>query len=146
MKLPLNTTKRGLDTSSDVYHIVLEYMQTGMKKFTSFTNDWKMYEDQTEKEFRSLKSLNPTELTITIEPSKLKSIRKHKDKGTGKHYTPDLPKPQKKQNQKRVCFNASQKEIELVAEYYYDDLRTERSTVGRRCFDESLEWAREATE
>ena len=51
MKLPLNTTKRGLDTSSEVYLLVLEQMREGMKKFTTFTNKWKRREEETDAEF-----------------------------------------------------------------------------------------------
>lgn len=145
-KLPLNTTKRGLDTSSDVYHIVLEYMQDGLKKFTSFTNDWKSREELTEHEFGSLTASKPTEVLKSVEQSQLKSIRKHKDKGTGKFYAPNLPKPQDKERQPRVCFVAGLQEIELVARYYFDDQPIDRTKVGRKCFDESLERAREASE
>jgi hypothetical protein len=145
-KLPLNTTKRGLDTSSDVYHIVLEYMQDGLKKFTSFTNDWKRREDLTKEQFDELVSRKPTEVPQSVDQSQFRTIRKHKDKGTGKFYSPDLPKPPDKQRTPRICFVATKQEIELIANYYFGDPSTDKETVGRRCFDESLERAREASE
>jgi len=63
MKLPLNTTKRGIDTSSELYHIVLDYMRDGLKKFTAFTNAWKRREDETKEGFSSLKTVKPTEVS-----------------------------------------------------------------------------------
>tara|TARA_R110002095_G_scaffold4257_1_gene11508 strand:+ start:758 stop:2197 length:1440 start_codon:yes stop_codon:yes gene_type:complete len=146
MKLPLNTTKRGIDTSSDVYHIVLEFMQDGLKKFTSFTNDWKRREDQTKKDFDSLVSRKPTELLKAVDKSKLNSIRRFKDKGSGQFYSPNLPKPVEKERQARLCFLADKAEIALISEYYFGNSTTDRSDVGRRCFDESLIRAKEAGE
>ena len=55
MKLPLNTTKRGLDASSDIYLIVLDYMREGLKKFTLFTNAWKRREEETDEAFAKLR-------------------------------------------------------------------------------------------
>jgi len=143
MKLPLNTTKRGIDTSSELYHIVLDYMREGLKKFTTFTNAWKRREDETHEGFSSLKSVKPTELSRQIIPEKFTSIRKHTDKGTGKYYSPQLPRPQDRQRERRICFAADQEEIELVAEYYFGDRATERAEVGKKCFSESLERAKE---
>lgn len=142
MKLPLNTTKRGLDTSSDVYHIVLDFMQTGLKKFTSFTNDWKRLEDQTKDDFDTLISSKPINPRKLVDQTKLKTIRRYKDKGSGQVYSPSLPKPPKKEHSSRVCFVADKTDIELVAQYYFGDTSTERSVVGRRAFVESLERAK----
>lgn len=141
MKLPLNTTKRGIDTSSELYHIVLDYMREGLKKFTAFTNTWKRREDETREGFVSLKSVKPTEVSRQVAPEKFTPIRKHTDKGTGKYYSPELPRPQDRQRQKRICFAADQEEIEVVAEYYFGDRNTDRAEVGKKCFSELLERA-----
>ena len=139
MKLPLNTTKRGLDTSSEIYHIVLDYMREGLKKFTSFTNHWKKREEETLSAFSSLHARKPTEVARRVDASKFTENRRQK--GT-RYYSPELPRPEDKQKQRRICFAADQEDIELVAEYYFDDRERERSEVGRRCFDESLKRAK----
>lgn len=143
MKLPLNTTKRGLDTSAEIYPIVLDYMREGLKKFTSFTNLWKRREEETEAAFQELSSCKPSELSGRVKKEKFAVIRKHRDKGSGKKYSPDLPRPKERQPQRRISFAALQDDIETVAEYYFDDRSTDRPEVGKRCFDESLELAKE---
>lgn len=141
-ELPLNTTKRGLDTSSEVYHIVLDYMRDGMKRFTSFTNTWKRREDETKGDFRALRQIRPTEVSQHVVSDKFTEIRKHTGQGTGRYYAPELPKPVERTKTRRVCFSAIDDEIEVVAEYLFDDLHADRNAVGRACFDEVLERAR----
>ena len=144
MKLPLNTTKRGLDTSSDIYHIVLDLMQDGMKKFTSFTNHWKQNEELTSEAFANLKPIKAHEVAATLmDENVFKSVRRLKERGTGMAYAPTLPRPETQERKKRVCFSAEQEEIDLVASYYFDPPNVDRSEVGRRCFDESLKRARD---
>lgn len=41
-KLPLTTTKRGVEASSPLYLHVKNYMRQGLKKFTDYTNHWKV--------------------------------------------------------------------------------------------------------
>jgi len=144
MQLPLTTTKRGLDSSSEVYHIVLDFMQDGMKKFTSFTNHWKKMEEQTEAAFDELIPQDPSDVLAGIDKSKLSPIRRHKDKGSGGVYLPDLPLPSKTERVPRICFNATQAEIDAVKYYYYGDQEVDGSDLGRACFDESLELAKDA--
>jgi hypothetical protein len=143
MKLPLNTTKRGIDTSSEIYLIVLDYMREGLKKFTSFTNLWKRREEETDDAFSKLKKSRPTEVSQRVPANKFSESRKHKDKGSGRYYSPELPKPEDTHPMRRITFAASQEDIELVAEYYFGERDADRSLVGRRCFDESLIEARE---
>lgn len=143
LSLPLNTTKRGLDTSSDIYQIVLDYMRDGLKRFTSFTNTWKRREEETQEEFGKLRKTKPTEVAGNVKRSKFTEVRRLRGKGTARYYSPNLPTPSDRQRKRRISFTAQQEDIELLAEYYFDDRTTDRSDVGRRCFDESLELARE---
>ena len=39
--LPMTTTKRGIDTSSNIYAAVKDRMRQGLKIFTDYTNRWK---------------------------------------------------------------------------------------------------------
>ncbi len=144
LSLPLNTTKRGLDTSSDVYHIVLDYMREGLKKFTSFTNAWKRREEETEEDFSKLHREKPADVAKLVDEEKFTETRKHKGKGSARYYSPDLPKPTKTQKQRRISFSADREDIEIVAEYFFNSREADRSEVGKRCFQESLQRAREA--
>src|SRR5207244_4568296 len=44
--LPVTTTKRGIDAGKDIYTLVRQRMQEGLKHFTKNTNRWKGYEDE----------------------------------------------------------------------------------------------------
>lgn len=144
MELPLNTTKRGLDMSSETYQMVLEFMQDGLKKFTSYTNHWKQKEALTQDDFKELVSLKATEIPsklLTAENSS--AVRKLGDKGSARVYSPDLPRPEVENKKMRICFSAKKEEFEVLADYYFDDKSIDRSELGRRCFDECLETAKQ---
>ena len=144
-KLPLNTTKRGLDTSSEVYLTVLDYMREGLKKFTTFTNWWKRREEETEGQFGSLEQLAPRDvLTVAkrLGTDKFTRVAKANVKD-GRRYSPNLPKPTNREQNARICFAAAIKDIELVAEYYFGDRDVDRADIGKKCFEESLELAKD---
>ena len=145
MKLPLNTTKRGLDMSSEVYLLVLDQMREGLKKFTSFTNKWKRREEETDAEFATLQKVKSIDVATLVSDSEMKPVHKFARQGLGeaKRRSPELPKPPRSTQTRRVCFSAEQSEIELVADYLFGDATTDKSIVARRCFDESLQQAKE---
>jgi hypothetical protein len=144
MNLPLNTTKRGLDTSSDVYLIALDHMREGMKKFISYTNAWKKREEETETQFHDLELAPAIEISKRVVSTGFTEVRRHKSAGSGKYYSPALPKPDDKVTTKRISFSAEEADIKILAEYYYEDESTHRNVVGQRCFEECLHEAVEA--
>lgn len=146
MELPLNTTKRGLNTSSEVYLLVVDQMREGLKKFTSFTNKWKRREAETDAEFENLQQVKSTDVPTLVPDSEMKPVHKFARQGLGnaKRRSPELPKPPSKTQTRRVCFSADQSEIEVVADHFFGDAATDRSVVGRRCFDEALEQAKKS--
>ena len=141
-QLPLNTTKRGIDASSEVYMIVLDYMRTGMKKFTTFTNRWKRREGETGGEFKALQSQQLLSVPQAVKESRFTTIRKHTDRGSGQYYSPNLPEPPERETRRRICFHADQDEIEEVGEFLLGDPAADRPTVGRSCFEDALKRAR----
>ncbi|MCR9202668.1 MAG: ATP-binding protein [Planctomycetaceae bacterium] len=145
LNLPLNTTKRGIDTSSEVYHIILPYMQTGLKKFTAFTNDWKKRPELTKEYFSELKLVPAHKLPAKLlKPNAGSKIRKHQDRGEGRFFAPELPKPARvEQRHRKICFVALRTEIQQVADHYFEDEPT-MEELGRACFDDALEQARES--
>jgi hypothetical protein len=142
-KLPLNTTKRGIDSSSELYQIIREYMQDGLKKFTSFTNKWKAREKETNPAFEKLKSAEATQLADSVPKGEMSQIRKYRDRGTAFVYSPDLPAPEVERTDLRVCFDAPISEYNQVKEYLFGRKNSTTSELGRRCFDEVLEEVRE---
>jgi hypothetical protein len=139
MSLPLNTTKRGLATDSALYQAVIDHMRNGLKYFTSFTNRWKKQEEETTHLFEQLSQRSLPQIVSKVPPQRFAALRSQPGL---RHYAPELPKPEPQQKQRRICFAADQRDVEVVAEFYFDDAQHDRAEVGRRCFDESLKRAR----
>lgn len=141
-KLPLNTTKRGIDTSSPVYLTTLDYMREGMKVFTGFTYTWKRREQETVTKFSKLKSIKSTELIKTYSKDQMTTARRRAADGVIKYFTPNLPRPTDVSTNQRICFSADKSDIETVRQFYFGSGRCERGEIGLRCFTEALELAR----
>lgn len=141
-KLPLNTTKRGLDTSSEIYLFVKNYMMEGMKKFTDFTNWWKTMEAGTTSAFDKMEKIKPEQLKSAIPPDKWQDVRKARQfDGAAKRFSPDLPKPKFKQRGRRISFSRSIADIQIVSKHLFDDPDIDPSEVGALCFDNCLDEA-----
>jgi len=139
-KLPLNTTKRGLDQGTRVYGHVLKYMMEGMKAFIDFTNRWKGQERESIPEFKELTSKDAIEITKSIPENAWKSIRGAEK--TEKRFAPSLPKPPREELKRRIIFYRLKKEIEILGEYYFENRNASPSDVGNHCFEDALEKAR----
>lgn len=144
VNLPLNTTKRGIDMGSDVYHLVLPYMQQGLKKFTAFTNDWKQQVETTTEFFKGLDLAPAHQLAPKLLREGVGSkLRKLQDRGEARHYSPKLPKPNRTtQRTMQLSFSALKTEVKEVASYYFDGDPTPQE-IGKQCFDEALHIVRE---
>ena len=141
LKLPLNTTKRGLDSSSLVYLTVLDLMTEGLKKFTSFTNAWKGREEDTNEAFRASEPQLVTEAVDSLPEGAWSQARKH----GGKKFSPNLPKPKPTSSRRRISFQRSVDEIRRVSRYLFDgDAEVAAKEVGEKCFDSSLAQAKKA--
>lgn len=139
MALPLNTTKRGLATDSALYQAVIDHMRNGLRYFTSFTNRWKKQEEETAHLFEQLSPRSLSQIVASVSPERFGVLRQNAGL---KQYAPDLPKPEPQQKQRRICFAADQRDVETVAEFYFDNAEHDRAEVGKRCFDESLKRAK----
>jgi hypothetical protein len=131
-KLPITTTKRGVDTSNDIYTLVRQKMQEGLRHFTRNTNRWKGFESELKKRF---------EQANLLELSDLKSIEKRitVSKTTyGRQFKPDLPEKVVIKTTRRISFIKKINEIEQVSNYLFDEIR-ETDEVGEACFDRILE-------
>lgn len=136
MNLPLNTTKRGLDTSSKAYLSVFDYMTEGLKIFTDFTNKWKGREEETNSFFDSAVSKKPREIVSAFEDSKYSSVRKIEG---AKKYTPQLPVPEEKNPLRRIVFTRPSEDITTLAIALFDNSKVKPTDVGQRCFDLKLD-------
>jgi hypothetical protein len=138
--LPTTTSKRGIDTSSELFIHVKDKMQEGMKIFTSFTNQWKGNATAA-KAFISKQST----LDVPVLRQKLKEVKFTKVQGglKGEKSTPKLPKPPKeKDDMKKITFSRRETEVSEVSEYLFRDPDKKASRVGEKCFELLLNEAR----
>jgi hypothetical protein len=147
-KLPLTTTKRGIDASSEIYLYVKEYMREGLKIFTAYTNKWKEDIAKERKRINDIEYISSTEVFSDIIPETVwKSPKRRGDKkfSEEKKYVPKLPTPPSKDNTlkpKRITFSRPNQEIQLVSEYLFEDSEHTPSEVGDESFNVILREAK----
>jgi hypothetical protein len=141
-KLPLTTTKRGIEGNSEIYLKVKDRIMEGLKLFTNFTNKWKSREG---KEALSIQSGKSIMMTTSEFSSKIPEHRWIKIRGqentNAKKFIPDLPMPPKNSTERRISFSRPIEEINKIAEFYFEDNTVSPKEVGEKCFDESLKRA-----
>jgi hypothetical protein len=139
-KLPVSTTKRGLDVGSEVYLKVRQACMEGMKLFTDFTNKWKGIEKDAAPYFASTMPMDAkTEVRLAIEQG-----TKVRDIPDAKKFKPKLPMPAKRTATRRISFVRDASEVRTVSLYLFREDDQPASVVGERCFDKTLLEAKNA--
>ncbi len=142
--LPMTTTKRGVDTSSEIYAAVKDHMRKGLKMFTDYTNRWKG-RNESERVFSTAAKSVPIDSLLdtvgNIEASVPVKFRKNKE---AQVFTPTLPTPRVESATRRISFSKDVEEILDVVEYFYMDREHDvtPSQIGEKCFDEILKLTR----
>lgn len=142
-KLPMTTTKRGIDTSSNIYAAVKDRMRQGLKMFTDYTNRWKGRNEGERVYSMAAQSISIGSLVGSKEKvESLEPIKFRLNKG-GYVFNPTLPKPKNDKPYRRISFSRSIEEIEDIIEYLYNDREqnVSPSQVGEKCFELILEKA-----
>jgi hypothetical protein len=134
-KLPITTTKRGIDGNSELYLNVKEYMREGLKLFTDFTNKWKNSSQERAELKGKSASANASSIAELVPKDSWTTV--HKGMG-GHRYKPSLPAPQQTDPLKQMRFSRRRSEIQKVARHLFDDPDVSVSDVGARCFDDVL--------
>lgn len=133
-KLPLTTTKRGVDASSAIYSQMKDLMRDATKSLTSFTNKWKKFPDKLEDIYKSADYIDLDDLrakagSVTMTASrKLPGILK---------FEPTYPLPQQITTSRKVTFTALKTHIERLALHYFDNIEVKPGEVGLKTFDEA---------
>lgn len=146
--LPMTTTKRGIDTSSNIYAVVKDRMRQGLKLFTDYTNRWKG-QNTSERVYSSVaKSIDIDKLVGAKDDIETANSIKFRQNKGGFVYNPDLPKPKSDKPFKRISYSKGTEEILCIIEYLYHDRDhpATPSQVGEKCFDIILEDARRKKE
>ena len=109
-KLPLTTTKKGLDASSTVYRKVLPHMRNGMIKVTSFLKSITGLKEEA-KDYRRM-------ITDTYDKMNIEEIRLYSPEIVGEmSFTPptlDMNKIAEKRNNVRVAYDVNKKTAEVA--------------------------------
>lgn len=139
--LPLNTTKRGIETSSDVYFRLLDYMREGTKQFTDYTNKWKGRLEETKDQFADAEPVPADEVPDAVDTYKNVSNRKlAAEDGKADIFVPELPRPPvEESNLRKIVFSRPAEDISLVAKSLLDDENASPSQVGEACFEKALD-------
>ncbi|WAC11230.1 ATP-binding protein [Dyadobacter pollutisoli] len=136
-KLPLTTTKRGVDGSSHLYLQVKNFMKEGLKKFTDFTNYWKAFANEEKQYSQNAVAKDVFELA-KIEPDK--NWKKLKDRDEWK-LNLDLRRPivQDADPLKQIKYFKKQSEILAIQQVHYAGEAVKPSEIGQFCFEYVLD-------
>lgn len=134
--LPMTTTKRGIDTSSEVYLTVKNYMREAISIFTSYTNRWKA-DLKAEKQISgNAGRVAIAKLLSSAKPEKARAVP---NRPTEFRFKPNLPAPpQTDDGMRLIKFSRPEKEIRRVAKKLFDDPEISRNEVGEKCFELQL--------
>jgi hypothetical protein len=155
-KLPVTTTKRALDASSELWLESLVKMKEGMRVWISYTNDWKNHPRSDQQMY--WRDAQPLPLGKAIEAVALRKTAKKLSVSdvAGKdveviEFNPKksnvLPKPEeKKPSSKRIIFSRPVEEVRAVSKMLFDDPDVNAGTVGDECFTIQLGLAKPSSQ
>lgn len=142
-KLPLTTTKRGVDLSSGVYAEAKRYLARGIKQYTDYTNKWKGRQIEERKHSMKTVKLDVGEMAqedFAFERlySEKPTIPRDSQVAEGKYFAPNLPRPVDFGGYSRISFSEKDSDIREVASYIFEEDEDldipSPSEVGKKCF------------
>lgn len=138
-KLPVTTTKRALDTSSNVWLESLVKMKEGMRIWISYTNQWKNHPRADQSSFWD--DARPMPLSRAIEAVASRALTKKVNDYI--EFNPQkakvLPEPDgKKPSSRKVVFSRPAEEVRLVSKMLFDDPDEKPGIIGEKCFEMQL--------
>lgn len=138
-KLPVKTTKRGIDLDSEIYAQVKDVMRDALKTFTSFTNKWKSDTDERKAMHSTAEAIDIREVAELIPKTLWSNVTRG---AQGKRYVPELPTSSEKNSFAKITFNKDKKEIQEIRNYLEQDEDTSASDIGKLSFELVLNKAR----
>lgn len=147
-KLPVTTTKRALDASSELWLESLVKMKEGMRVWISYTNDWKNHPRSDQQSYWRDAQAVPLGKAVELVASRKVVKKIHvTDAAHGAseivEFNPKknnvLPKPEeKKPSSRKIVFSRPAEEVRLVSRMLFDDPDVKPGTVGDECFSLQL--------
>ncbi len=135
-KLPLTTTKRGIDASSELYLTIKDYMREATKLFTSFTNKWKKYSEDRRALYNKAVPLNVEDLHVTTSKYEMSKVRKLDD---AEKFVPTLPMPRKEKNTVRISYVRPRSEYNKLALAMFETSDVKPQEMGEATFKHAYE-------
>ena len=131
--LPISTTKRDLDTDSDVYRPARNAAMDGLSMCVGFTNKWKGIEEEADD---LLQRKNRVEArTVQLAEEEGRSVRGDE---TGKRYKPELPRPPKGNTRRRIAFSRDADEIKIIREHFFGNDSKKPGEIGIAAWVDTL--------
>lgn len=135
-KLPVTTTKRGIDQNSELYASVKDVMREALKLFTGFTNKWKTQTDERVAIQRAAQSMAIKDAITSVPVEDWTEVRKALK---GKKFVPNLPIPRQEKTHERIVFQRPKVEIQQIRNFLFDPGEMPKaSQVGEAAFDRVL--------
>jgi hypothetical protein len=141
-KLPVTTTKRALDSSSDIWLQTLVKMKEGMRVWINYTNNWKNHprSDQTKYWEKTI----PLSIKSAIETVSKRAGAVKTDGmiefNPQKHKAIPMP-PNKSPSSRRIVFSRPVSEIRTVSNSLFDRDDEKPGIIGDKCFEIILQEA-----
>ena len=145
-KLPLTTTKRGIDANSELFLLIRKYMIEGLKLFTGYTNKWKNDVARGKENIERTSSYEPIEIVKkiknTIPESRWKNVG---SQASARRYIPELPVPETTAapSEKTIRYKKPASEISAVSEYLFENPDYSPADVGVGAFEEIFKISQE---
>ena len=134
-KLPISTTKRDLDTDSEVYRPARNAAIDGIRLFVGFTNRWKGNEEAVDELLVSENRVEARSISLVVE----KGTAVRGTRNQARQYVPELPMPPRGTKKRRVAFSRDVDEIRKLGEALLGDGSARAGDVGVSAWEEALE-------
>ena len=138
-KLPVITTKRGVNLDSPLYASIKDVMREALKHFTSFTYHWKATSDERSEVQSKAQPIDIRAAATSVPASAWQEVRKNLK---GRRFVPELPKPAVVKTHARVAFDAPLRGLETVRLFFELEEGSKPSQVGEAAFKWTLEQAK----
>lgn len=141
-KLPVTTTKRALDTSSNVWLEALVKMKEGMRVWIDYTNQWKNHASSEQQQAAHWEGSHAMPLSKAIAAVANRKASK-KTEADSVEFNPKKSKvlpepPSKTPSDRRITFTKPVEEIRTIGRALLDDENARPADVGSKCFDLAL--------
>jgi hypothetical protein len=138
-KLPVTTTKRALDTSSNVWLESLVKMKEGMRVWISYTNQWKNHPRADQSNFWDDARALPLRAAVAAVVSRAAAKTTADQVEFNPQKAKVLPEPPgKTPSSRRIVFSRPIEEIRLVSKMLFDVDDEKPGIVGEKCFELTL--------